>query len=90
MAAGAIVLTISAIFATKANKKFTNSCSTGYFSKGNSATAGIKTLGLGVWLTTYNTTRPAVFTLTTGGGHFGFYTQLRTSTSASSKVLYYL
>ena|ERR1700728_1027652 len=91
MATGAVVLAISAVFATKANKKLTNSVKTGFFHNG----IAIKTAVNGNidWLTTYGGTghgaKALVTIYTATNSKLVFYTQLRTSPT-SSKVLYLL
>jgi hypothetical protein len=67
MAAGALALTISAIFATKASKKFAPGLTTAYFS-GSSVTGFIK--GAAIFTTAGNVSGylPAYMSVCTSGG----------------------
>jgi hypothetical protein len=87
MAAGAIVLTISAVFATKANKKFLGQ-TTGYAASGSGL--NVKFSSPTLYTTTTHVSTPAIVTLLTGtGAHFILRTQLRTSSLTGAKLLYY-
>jgi hypothetical protein len=87
LATGALVLAASALFATKANKKFAGAVITGY--SHTSGDLAIKTTGGTGWLTVSNTNNPAIVTLTTQGGTVLLRTQLVTSTGLNKHKLYY-
>jgi hypothetical protein len=95
MAAGALILGISAVFATKANKKFSNSLKTGLVP--GHAGVFIYTAGHSAnWLTTYSGNPAgsgikAIITISTGGG-LHIHTQLRTGSASgtTNKPLYLL
>jgi hypothetical protein len=88
MATGALVLAVSAIFATKANKKFALPFSTGYSSKLSASEFAVKTTTGTGWLTATNNGNAAIVTITTSSGHNFIRTQLVTAPLGST-LLYY-
>jgi hypothetical protein len=86
MTTGALILAISAIFATKANKKFTYSFKTGCYAL--SHTFHLHTSNKNPWLTASNTGNPAFVTIRTSAGHFANRFQLCTCVMFT-KLLYY-
>jgi hypothetical protein len=88
MATGALVLAVSAIFATKANKKFAFSFKTGFASQDHNFS--VKTVGDALWLTTSGGTglSPAIVTVQTSAANFVFKTQLVTGTHFSHRLYY--
>jgi hypothetical protein len=90
LATGALVLAVSAIFATKANKKLSLNFSTGISSKDGSSFY-MRTLTGNGWLTCFNTGHPAIVTVstTTGTGTLVFRTQLVTNVSGLKTKLFY-
>jgi hypothetical protein len=88
MATGALVLAVSAIFATKANKKFTASFITGY-SQASPSNFSIKTALGNAWLTASNTGHPAIVAIVTGGRASTVVFQTQLYTHLGTKALYY-
>ena len=86
LATGALVLAVSAIFATKANKKFTGGFRTGFSKIDHSFS--IKTLSDGIWLTVTATSHKAAIVTVFTANSFAIRTQLVTGT-AFTHLLYY-